>query len=187
SLGGEVAMMLCVRGTPEDIPRLTKAGCVWSLKVDGVRCMADIEDGIVTLTSREGVTITSQYPEVVESLSTLSGSWRLDGEIAVNDERGLPSWPLTAKRHAQTRFTSGWAAKLPATFHAFDLLTADGRDVRSLPFIDRFAALEDLGLQVVLHTTDGEALWKVVCEHGLEGMVAKRPRSRYRTGRSSDW
>lgn len=181
-------MMLANRGHVDDILRLQQVGSIFDLKIDGVRCLATIEDGTVSLESRQKVTITGQYPEVVGVLAGLrSGLWVLDGEIAVNDEQGLPSWPLTAKRNAQTRFTAGWAAKLPATYYVFDVLVADGEDVRGKPLTERREILAGLDLTMVLSTTDGAALWDVVMQHRLEGIVAKRPSSRYHSGRSSDW
>lgn len=187
--------MLAQRGRVEDdLAPLGEAGYLFDLKIDGVRCLATVEDGQVTLVSRAGVTFTYQYPDVVAALRTLPpGRWVLDGEIAVSDERGLPSWPLTAKRNSQVRNTSGWAAKLPATYHVFDLLEHDGQDLRPWALGNRRHVLRealaevDPGVRAVLSSYDGQAMWQVVVEHHLEGVVAKRPGSPYRNGRSSDW
>jgi bifunctional non-homologous end joining protein LigD len=184
--------MLATRGQVQDIARLQSLGYLFDLKIDGVRCFALIDDGDVHLVSRSGVDCTYQYPEVVEALRAAfpTGSWSIDGEIAVNDERGLPSWPLSHKRNAQVKNTSGWAAKLPATYYMFDLLTRDGVDVRSWPLTNRRAALSVVAqserLKVVLHG-DGPAMWKVVETYNLEGLVAKRPESAYTSGRRTDW
>lgn len=186
-------MMLASRGKPADIARLQKAGYLFTLKVDGVRCKATVTDGKVELVSRQGVTITSQFPEVVEALHKALpvGHWVLDGELAVNDERGLPSWPLTHRRNAQTRNTSGWAAKLPATYYLFDLLVEDGHDISSRTTLARHEGLAAIplsnSLAVVLNSFDGAALWEVVMQHGLEGLVAKRANAPYRNGRGADW
>jgi bifunctional non-homologous end joining protein LigD len=67
----------------------------------------------------------------------------------------------------------------------FDVLAIDGYDLTNLPFSERRAALERLDLNRPCWTLsetldDGEALFNAVCEHGLEGVVAKRLSSRYR-------
>jgi len=187
-------MMLATRGRAEDIARLQIEGYLFDLKIDGVRAQADIVDGQVTLTSRRGVTCTFQYPEVVERLRGLfpTGRWTFDGEIAVNDDRGLPSWPLTHRRNAQVRNTSGWAAKLPATYYVFDVLEQNSINVTRWSLASRRQVLvEELPhtgtVRPVLHSTDGLALWDVVQQNRMEGMVAKRPGSAYRAGRSQDW
>lgn len=190
-------MMLATRGAVSDIARLQDLGYRFDLKIDGVRCVATVEQGVVSLVSRAGVTITSQYPEIVEALRKAlpHGSWELDGEIAVNDARGLPCWPLTGKRNAQVRNPEKWAEHLPATYYLFDLLRHDGDNVRGWSYVKR---QEMLGLEIsvweqhpalalVLHSTDGQALWDVVVEHRLEGIVAKRESATYHSGRSADW
>jgi ATP-dependent DNA ligase len=61
-----------------------------------------------------------------------------------------------------------------------------------LAYSKRRELLEELDLerrpvvQVVATFDDGEALFRVVCEQGLEGVVAKRVRDPYRPG-ERDW
>ena len=69
----------------------------------------------------------------------------------------------------------------------FDLLAVEGSPVMQLPYTERRRLLDDLALkspsvQLVPSLDDGEALWHVVCELGLEGVVAKRERDPYRPG-----
>jgi ATP-dependent DNA ligase len=56
-----------------------------------------------------------------------------------------------------------------------------------MPYVLRRRLLEELALSgPAWHTPpsfeDGAALWQVVCELGLEGLVAKRRNERYRSG-----
>jgi bifunctional non-homologous end joining protein LigD len=67
---------------------------------------------------------------------------------------------------------------------AFDVLNVEGRNVMRLPYTKRRAILDDLGLNGRFWRTpqtfdDGAALWEAVCEHELEGVVAKRRSGRY--------
>lgn len=189
-------MMLAQRGRLEDVDRLTAFGYIFDLKIDGIRCVAEVEDGEVRLSSRQGVSLTRQFPEVTEALVAVypTGKWIFDGEIAVDDTRGLPSWPRTHKRAAQQSNLGRWRVELPAIFYVFDILEGDGRDVHLWTFESRrrYLVSEATGwdsahLRPVLHSSDGAALWEVVCEHRLEGMVAKRSAGMYRDGRSRDW
>jgi ATP-dependent DNA ligase len=55
------------------------------------------------------------------------------------------------------------------------------------PYRERRRLLERLNLDGADWTTpetfsDGDALWQAVCERGLEGVVAKKMASRYRSG-----
>jgi bifunctional non-homologous end joining protein LigD len=76
---------------------------------------------------------------------------------------------------------------IPLTFVVFDLLWIDGTDVADRPFSARRNLLEGLDLNDPGWATsetfdDGHALWTAVCEHGLEGVVAKKLTGLYRRG-----
>lgn len=188
-------MMLAQKGSVADIRRLQDKGYLFDLKIDGVRCHAAITAGVVRLTTRQGVDVTGCYPEVVEALAGAypSGRWTFDGEIAVDDERGLPSWPLTQKRIAQSeKRASYWAQRLRVTFYIFDVLVAE-QDVSGLAYANRRQILQveaakwEPPLSTVLHSPDGDALWAVVTTHELEGIIAKKPTAPYRQSRTTDW
>ncbi len=70
----------------------------------------------------------------------------------------------------------------------FDLLVIDGEDIAPRPYRERRSLLDSLGLIGPSWITpepfeDCEALWSAVCEHGLEGTVAKRRNGLYRPSR----
>jgi bifunctional non-homologous end joining protein LigD len=78
---------------------------------------------------------------------------------------------------------------------AFDLLYFDGHDLTRAELDVRRHLLEGLvptGGQDDIRLSeeveaDGEALLRVACEHGLEGIIAKDRNSAYRGGRLGDW
>jgi ATP-dependent DNA ligase len=105
----------------------------------------------------------------------------LDGELVALDDNGKPDFAQLCECVLMRRTTA------PLTFIAFDVLTVDGTDVMRLPYIERRAILEDLNLNGRFWRTpesfdDGAALWEAVCEHELEGVVAKRRSGRYLPG-----
>jgi bifunctional non-homologous end joining protein LigD len=110
----------------------------------------------------------------------------LDGELVALDADGKPDFPLLCERVLVRRLLT------PLTFMAFDVLSVDGESVTSQSYRERRRILEDLRLDSVQWRTpqafdDGEALWAAVCEHELEGVVAKRRSGRYATGGSGSW
>jgi bifunctional non-homologous end joining protein LigD len=82
-----------------------------------------------------------------------------------------------------------------AFLFAFDLIELDGRDLRHEPWARRSAALAQLlvdaapGIRLCEHIedVDGAIVFRQACVMGLEGIVAKRRESRYRSGRCRDW
>jgi bifunctional non-homologous end joining protein LigD len=96
-------------------------------------------------------------------------------------EDGWPDFPLICDRMLNGR------SAIPVVYVIFDVLELDRRATTNLPYRDRRALLEEFALhdrhwQTSATFDDAEALWTVVEEHGLEGVVAKRLRSTYRPG-----
>jgi len=148
----------------------------FELKWDGYRSLAYLGAGRPVFRSRRGLDLISSYPELRQV--DAGRSVVLDGEIVAIGEDGKPSFFLLGKT--------------PAHFVAFDLLWMD-EDLTGLTFEHRRQRLEALSLKgpvavTDIVATDGEDLYEVVVDQGLEGMVAKRAGSRYHPGRRSpDW
>lgn len=159
-------------------------GDLWAyeLKWDGYRTIATVTDGQLRLTSRRGLDVTAKYPEIGGLAAALGVDAVLDGELVVLDDEGRPRFEAL-QRHERN-----------AVFMAFDLLAVDGRDVTALPWRDRRALLERLGLTGTAWQTppvvigDRDAMLATATELGFEGVVAKRVDAPYRPGqRSSEW
>jgi bifunctional non-homologous end joining protein LigD len=81
-----------------------------------------------------------------------------------------------------------------AIYYAFDLLYLAGKDLRGLSLSERRQSLEAvigviegpirLSEEII---GDGDAIFRVACEHGLEGIIAKRRDKPYRSGNKGDW
>jgi bifunctional non-homologous end joining protein LigD len=178
-------------------PLPTGPGWAYELKWDGVRAIASLSarDG-TRLFARSGPEITVAYPELAGLADALHGRDAvLDGEVAVLDENGRPSFRALAERmHVRD---AGRAARLrrtlPVTYLIFDLLRLDGEDLSARPYTERRAVLNELGLGadywiVPPSFDDRNATLAAAKEYNLEGVVAKRRTSAYRPGtRSPDW
>ena len=195
-----------VGAMPEDIqPMLARMGGLprdedafgFEVKWDGVRAVAHVDAGHLTLTGRNGTDFTGRYPELRDMAHAL-GSRRviLDGEVVAFDSEGRPSFErLQSRMHlASDSQVRRRMREVPVLYMAFDLLWLEGHSTLDLPYRDRRRLLEQLELggpcwRAPAHREgDGSALLRASAEQGLEGIVAKRLDSPYEPGRrSSAW
>ncbi len=122
-----------------DLPGLDPAAYAAEWKWDGIRVQAVSEGGVKRLYSRTGEDVSDAFPDVVAAM-TYEGV--IDGELLVlRDERAAPFGDLQQRLNRKTA-----DAKLmlshPAGIRAYDLLAADGEDLRALPFAQRRQRLE---------------------------------------------
>jgi bifunctional non-homologous end joining protein LigD len=174
----------------------TKEGWLFELKLDGYRIIAAREDGQPKLLSRNGVDYTATFPEVARAVAALPyDGLVMDGELVVHDAAGLPSFQRLQQR-SQLRKTYDirkGSVELPASLYLFDLIAALGHDLRGLPLTRRKQALRRVlpavgALKFLDHfETDGEVLYERIARMGLEGIVAKKADSPYRSRRSAEW
>jgi bifunctional non-homologous end joining protein LigD len=105
----------------------------------------------------------------------------LDGELVAFGEDGKPDFERVCERMLFRH------EEIPLVFIVFDVLSIEGEDVRREPYMRRRRILEELQLdgsqwRVPEAFEHGEALWAAVCEHELEGVVAKRVHEPYLCG-----
>ncbi|HXW38221.1 MAG TPA: hypothetical protein VEJ44_00890, partial [Acidimicrobiales bacterium] len=120
----------------------------------------------------------------------------LDGELVVLDDDGRPSFGRLQHRMQLHGVAVRRAAERdPVSIVLFDLLHQDGQSMLDLPYDERRARLEGLGLSGPRWTVtpafvdeEPEVVLRLATDVGMEGVVAKRRDSRYRPGtRSRDW
>ena len=166
----------------------------WSFEVkwDGVRAIAYVKPGRLRLESRNLNEITEAYPEVRGMLRDLGMREAVfDGEIVAFGEDGRPSFERLQRRMHVTSPSAvrRLSASTPVVYAIFDLLYLDGHGLMALPYQERRARLDALGLGgpawrvPAAHPGRGAALLKATQAQGLEGVVAKRLDSRYEPGR----
>ena len=170
-------MPLLKRPLPFDDP-----DWIFELKLDGFRALAVIENGRAQLRSRNGHPFAS-FSALAEAISDSLSNARavIDGEICSLDRHGRPQFKNLLFRRGD-----------PPCFFAFDLLTLDGKDLRTEPLIDRKQELRRLlaktsptsPLKYGDHVEgSGTSLFQRICELDLEGVVAKHKFSSYVTER----
>ncbi|ESY03113.1 ATP-dependent DNA ligase [Mesorhizobium sp. LNJC399B00] len=163
-------------------------GDAWihEIKFDGYRSQIIIDEGGIRIFTRRGLDWTSKYRDLVKAAEGLRvESAILDGEVIVTNEAGLSDF--RALRSAITR------RQHDLYFVAFDLLHLNGQDLRDMPLQDRREILEAMipaGGRIQFSQAlpgDAKAIFKLVDDAGLEGMVSKRKDSVYRSGDSTGW
>ncbi|HET7701020.1 MAG TPA: DNA ligase D [Candidatus Limnocylindria bacterium] len=166
-------------------------------KWDGVRTIAFIDGGIVRLQTRNLLDCTTQYPEAHGVSEALTGAYQaiLDGEIVALDERGVPSFQrLQPRMHVRDESAVRKLRRsTPVVYQVFDILWADGQDLRARPLRERQKVLDEVLTPMgpirrsEQFIGSGTALFAAVQEQGLEGIVAKRLDAPYVTTRSAAW
>ena len=164
-------------------------GWIYEVKFDGYRIVARIDGDDIRLFTRNGNNWTSRLATLRDELAKLGiGEAWIDGEIAVLDEKGHPSFQLL-----QGAFDASKTRDI--VFYVFDLPYFGGYDLRRVPCIERRAILRAvMDKSPTPHVRfsehfegDGASLLKGACEQGLEGLIAKRADSAYASNRSAQW
>ncbi|HJR56022.1 MAG TPA: DNA ligase D [Rhizomicrobium sp.] len=162
------------------------AGWVHEVKFDGYRVQLRVVDGKPALRTRKGLDWTGKFPAIAQAASKLPDCL-IDGEVCALDHNGAPDFAVLQAALSDDKTD-------PLIFFAFDLLFAEGQDLRSLPLAARKQKLEtllkkhDVHLRYVEHfTSGGEAVMQSACRMNLEGIVSKKPDESYRSGRSDSW
>jgi bifunctional non-homologous end joining protein LigD len=167
---------------------------LFELKWDGYRGIAVVEKDTVTLTSRNDKDLLHQFPEMKE----LPHAFRsipvvVDGELCVLDDEGRPDFQALQSRLKPPPRGLTRSKPSPVTYVVFDLIYADGRDLREQPCEERKRLLESIivpGRNVLFSKHiigKGTELFAFAQKRGLEGIIGKVRASPYRSTRSREW
>jgi bifunctional non-homologous end joining protein LigD len=180
--------MLAVPGEPP-------AGDGWAFefKWDGVRAIVGCDGEGLRLTSRNGNDVTLGYPELAGVGLGAGHRLLLDGELVALDPGGRPDFGLLQHRMHVRSPSAELQAAVPVQLYLFDALEVDGEPLLHEPYDTRRERLLELGLGTVpgvavppsVTGMTGRQVLDVARAHRLEGVVAKRQRSRYEPGRRS--
>jgi bifunctional non-homologous end joining protein LigD len=168
-----VAPQLCIS---VDRPPAAEGWC-HEIKFDGYRVQLRVEDGEATLKTRKGLDWTDKFQAIAKEGSALPDVL-IDGEIVALDHNGAPDFSTL-----QAAISDGKTDSL--IFYAFDLLFADGMDLRTVPLGERKVKLKKLLeartkgksklIRYVEHfETGGDAILQSACKLSLEGIVSKK-------------
>ncbi|UOE58243.1 ATP-dependent DNA ligase (plasmid) [Cytobacillus oceanisediminis] len=158
------------------------------LKLDGIRFLYTVDlQGRVRMYTRHKTECTSRFPEL-QDLGLPPGTV-LDGEIVVTDVQGKPDFEAMMQRFMSSK--SGHKV----SFVAFDILMLNGESVRHMPLTDRKDILDDLITEdtpllskMKFIEGNGVAMFELIKQQSLEGIVLKKKNSKYEANhRSHSW
>jgi ATP-dependent DNA ligase len=162
-------------------------------KWDGFRAIVFRGAGELYMQSRDLRPLDRYFPELHDALlAALPASSVVDGEIVIVSNGGLDFDALQLRLHPAASRVAKLAAETPSSFVAFDLLAAEGTDLRGLPQRERRRRLEALleGVKPPVHLTpmtrdlQAAADWLTRFEGaGLDGVIAKPEDGVYQPGR----
>jgi bifunctional non-homologous end joining protein LigD len=203
--GGETAARAKTKAKPKQVsamphfvePQLCKLvdrapeGTGWAheVKFDGYRLQLRVEDGEAELRTRKGLNWTKKFAAIAEVAAKLPDCI-IDGEAVVLDKHGAPDFAAL-----QAALSEDTGEDL--VFFVFDVMFAEGEDLRELPLSDRKARLQELieglkgkhpALRYVEHfETAGDTVLASACRMHFEGIISKQLDAPYRSGRPGSW
>lgn len=143
--------------------RFTGPEWIFERKLDGIRLLAFKDGSDIRLMSRNR--LPQNLPRVAEAIAKLPvHDVVLDGEVTWGNGQ--------------------------VSYHVFDVMWLEGRDVTSLALDARRALLRELPFQSPLSripSVEDEKPWEIACNQGWEGVIAKRRDSPYEHRRSKHW
>jgi DNA ligase 1 len=131
-----------LEGEPEALGEADEWQAEW--KWDGIRAQLVRRGGSTYLWSRGEELITGRFPEVEEAAALLPGRHRAGRRDAPLDGRRPLPFAQLQRRIGRKTLGPKILAEVPVVLLAYDLLEADGEDVRERPFAWRRARLEAL-------------------------------------------
>ena len=173
--------------------RFSDPAWFYERKLDGERCLAFRDGGELRLMTRNRKIVSSTYPELVEAfLAQQADDFVLDGEVVAFSD-GQTRFAQLQQRMQVARPSAELLRTVPVQYYLFDVLWADGTDLRRQPLRERNQRLHELldfadPLRYTEHRVgDGVEFYSEACRLGWEGLIAKRADAPYVAGRTKDW
>ena len=181
-----------------EVPKRFPPPYVVEDKYDGVRAQVHKEGDRVELYSRTFDRVTDRFPELLDPLRAIPGTFVLDAEVLALDPGGR-AIPFTRfqRRLGRKVVSDELLQELPATLIVFDVLEREGTPLLDVPLAERQSVLRSLPLAAPLAFARSSAVgasgdtlvavldaeFAAARDRGNEGLMVKDPRSPYRPGR----
>jgi DNA ligase-1 len=181
-------------------------------KWDGMRAQLVRRGGDVALWSRGEELVNEAFPEIVAAGAALPPGTVLDGELLAVGAGRLLGFSMLSRRSGRRHVTRRLLEEIPCVFVAYDILEAEGLDLRDRPLGDRRRRLEACvtapftagsgpppcpppAAGLFVSPVVAAASWPELARHraearsrGVEGLMLKRLASPYGVGRTrGDW
>ncbi len=169
---------------------------IFELKLDGIRCLAYLDERQTILKNKRNKDVTDVYPELKQIHKQIKKRCILDGELVSLNKDGSPNFFALQKRSLLTdKFRIELEMeKNKVNFVAYDILYLDDKQTTNLTLTERKKLLKNnikenelLSISRIVEN-EGIKLFELTQQLSLEGIVAKKKNSTYQIGkRSKDW
>ena len=169
-------------------------------KWDGIRGQIIKRKEEVFIWSRGEELVTEQFPELVEAIAKLEGSFVIDGEILAIKDSAVLLFNDLQKRLNRKNVTKKLLEDVPVGLYIYDILELDGVDLREQSMENRRKKLEVLLQQNTSNIlklseiidfknwNELDALRNAARSFNSEGLMLKKKSSVYHVGRKKgDW
>lgn len=166
---------------------------IYERKLDGERCEILIENGKVSIFSRNEKQLNSTYPEFEKALEKENyPNLILDGEIVTFDG-DVTSFSKLQNRMQLKNSEDAKKSEVKVFLYVFDIMYYQEFALEQLPLKARKKVLKEVlnwedPIRFVAHRNeDGKAYHEKACKKGWEGIIAKDGESAYVQSRSKKW
>ncbi len=168
---------------------------IYELKLNGIRCIAYLDETSTTLRDKDNVCLNEYFPELITINAHVKCKCILDGEIivlkrGVSDKGGIEKRkPLSGHSTLPILYK-----EFPASFIASDILYMNNRPLLKLPLMERKKLLEETVNDAMRLATSryvlqhGISMFYLAKRNKLDGVIAKHVKSLYYPGgQTKDW
>lgn len=165
---------------------------IYERKLDGERCIVHKKGKSVKLLSRNKKNLNNTYPEIQEAFKKQEGNFIIDGEIVAFKGK-VTSFQKLQERMLVKNRAEAKEKKVKVFFYAFDIMFADGYELKKLPLTERKKKLKEKidfenPIRYTPHKKEvGEDFFEEACGKHWEGLIAKDCNSKYVSSRSKKW
>lgn len=169
-------------------------------KWDGIRGQIIKREDEVFIWSRGEELVTQQFPEIVEAVSQLPGSFVIDGEILAIKDSAVLLFNDLQKRLNRKNITKKLLEEVPVGLYIYDILEQNQIDLRQESMVQRRNKLEELFTQntsTILKLSgviqfkkwdELDDLRNAARSFNSEGLMLKKKSSNYHVGRKKgEW
>lgn len=159
---------------------------IYEVKWDGYRAVAFMNDGEVTMKSRNDKSFDEKFYPIYDELKQINLNAVIDGEIVVVGSNGQANFGALQNWRSE--------ADGDLVFYVFDILWLDGKDLKVFTLMERREILNQIlpkSQSILLSEafeTSGIEFLETAKKMDLEGIMAKRKDSEYHTkNRTKNW
>lgn len=176
-------------------PAFDSSEYIYEIKLDGIRCIAYLDSNGTDLRNKRDKRLLPHVPELKDINKQVTQKCILDGELFVLKEGKTDFYEIQRRALMTDLFKIELAAaKLPASFVAYDIIYLDNKLVTELPLLERKHLLksvvsENARISISRYIEEyGTQLFDLSKKQNLEGIVAKKKDSKYYFDkRTTDW